>query len=143
MRLRYPWFWTVGSFSAILLLAGVLWYWRFNEALRGDYETVRVIQIIEDYVRMHDGNWPSAWDELDDVQTDRERSSLGSSYWRRYTSVDFTLTSEQLIENPDLISDAVKPLNSEYIVYPHARQDLNDLMQAIREAKRLPKRPDR
>ena len=120
----------------ILLSAVAVFFYQFNEALRGDYETARVIQIVEDYVKTHDGNWPVAWEDLDGTETSHA-TRLDSSYWRRYTRVDFTLTSEQLIEKPDLIYDAVKPLSGEYIVYPHARQDLERVMQAIRDARKL------
>ncbi len=138
MKLKHPWLWTVVIVSAILLLVAAVFFYQFNEALRGDYETARVIRIVEDYVKTHDGTWPASWEDLDGTET-AHAARLDSSYWRRYTHVDFTLTSEQLIANPDLIYDAVKPLSGEYIVYPHPRQNLEQVMQAIRDAKKLPR----
>jgi hypothetical protein len=72
---------------------------------------------------------------LDGTETAKQFLPLNSSYWRKHTSVDFTLTSERLIGNQDLIYRTVKPLSGEYIVYPHSRRDLDRVMQAIREAK--------
>ncbi len=123
---------------ASLLLAAVYLYWRVNEALRGDYETIRVVQMVEDYVKIHDGHWPLSWEDLDGTETAKYLAPLDSSYFRRYTTVNFALTSEQLIANPTLIYDAVRPLSGKYHVYPHARQDLDRVMQAIREAKKPP-----
>lgn len=64
MKLKHPWRWTIASLFAILLLAAAVSYYRLNEALRGDYETARVIQMVEDYVKTHDGNWPASWEDL-------------------------------------------------------------------------------
>jgi hypothetical protein len=63
---------------------------------------------------------------------------LDSSYWGKYTTVDFTIRSEQLIANPDLIYRAVMPSGGGYHVYPHARRDLDSVMKAIREGKGPP-----
>jgi hypothetical protein len=137
MKLKHPWLWLAGTLAVILLSAAAVFFYQFNEALRGDYATARVIQTVEDYVKTHDGSWPTSWEDLDGTET-AHATRLDSSYWRRYTHVDFTLTSEQLVEKPDLIYDAVKPLSGEYIVYPHARQNLEGVMQAIRDARKSP-----
>jgi len=142
MKLKHPWRWTAATLVVILLGAAAIFYYQFNEALRGDYETARVIQIVEDYVTTHDGNWPVSYEDLDGTET-AHATGLASSYWRRYTRVDFTLTSEQLIKNPDLIYDAVTRLSGDYVVYPHARRDLDRLMQAIRDARKSPTPPIR
>lgn len=143
MRLKHPWRWSAGIVVAVVLSAAAFFYYRIKEALRGDYETIRVTQMIEDYVKTHNGNWPQSWEDLDGTETARRLAPLDSSYWRRYTGVDFTLTSEQLVEHPDLIYEAVTPLSGRYHIYPGARRDLDGLMGAIRETKGRPAPPAR
>lgn len=142
MKLKHPWLWTAAIVIAVLLFVAAYLYYRLNEALRGDYVTAGVILIVEDYVKTHDGNWPVSWEDLDGTEEARARRQA-SSYWRRYTRADFTLTSEQLIRNPGLIYDAVKPVKGKYIVYPNAKLLLDDLMQAIRDARKSPTTPTR
>ncbi len=141
MTQKHPWRWTVGVVLASLLLAVVYFYWRVNDALRGDYETIRVVQMVEDYVKMHDGHWPLSWEDLDGTETAKHLAPLDSSYFRRYTTVNFALTSEQLIANPTLIYDAVRPISGKYHVYPHARHDLDSVMQAIRDNCQIERTP--
>jgi hypothetical protein len=94
--------------------------------------------MVEDHVKTHDGEWPSSWDDLDRTETAMHSAPLNSSYYRQYTNVNFTLTAEQLIANPALIYGAVMPITGHYSVYPHARSDLDGVMQAIRDAKLHP-----
>ena len=92
----------VFTITALLLLVAAYAYYRINEQLRCEYETIRVVQMVSDYVKSHDRKWPTSWDDLDATETARE-SKLDSSYYKKYTVVDFTFTSEQLLENPSLI----------------------------------------
>jgi hypothetical protein len=138
MRSKLPWPWVIGSLVAVALSAAAFLYYRFNDALRGDYETIRVAEMIEDHVKAHEGNWPTSWEDLDRTETAKRLAPLDSSYWRKYTTVDFTVRSEQLVGDPELIYRAVMPVRGEYVVYPRARQDLDRVLQAIREAKRSP-----
>ena len=75
---------------ASLLSAAVYLYWRVNEALRGDYETIHVVQMVEDYVTTHDGRWPLSWEDLDGTETAMYVAPLDSSYFRKYTTVLLT-----------------------------------------------------
>ena len=143
MTSRHPWRWATGIVVAVLLAATAYSYYTLNEALRGDYETRRVVQMVEDYVKTHEGNWPKSWEDLRDTETAKQLLPLDLSYWRRYTRVDFTMQSERLIRDPEMIYQAVMPMSGKYILYPHAKQDLDTVMQAIREAKGSPTPPAR
>jgi hypothetical protein len=135
MKMKHPWHWILGSLAVILLLVAAFIYCWLKETLRGDYETIRVVDLVEDYIKTHDGNWPSSWDDLDGTEKAKFYSPLNSSYWRNYTKVDFTLTSDQIIEQPDLIYTAVLPMSGEYYIYPHAKRDISRLIQTIHETK--------
>jgi hypothetical protein len=130
--------WLASIVVVTLLLAGGYAYYRFNEAMRSDYETIRVTQMVEDYVRTHGGDWPKSWDDLSGTETAKRLSFADSSYWQRYTTVDFSVRSEELLANPGMIYRAVLPADRVYHVYPHARMDLDRVMAAIREAKKPP-----
>ena len=90
--------------------------------------------MVDDYVETHDGSWPSSWNDLEATDRCRERG-LAISVYPRYTSIDFTLTSDQLIEEPDLIFQAVSPSSGEYICYPDARLLLGRILETIRRER--------
>ncbi len=121
-----------------MLCTAAFLYYRLNESLRRNYETIRVVQIVEDYIRTHDAKWPSSWEELEDAETFKETSKQSGcrlAYFQRYTAADFSLTSEQLLEKPERIYNAVTPANGEYVCYPNARRHLDRVLQAIRDVR--------
>ena len=134
MRPKHPWRCTIAGFVVLMLCTAAFLYYRLNESLRRNYETIRVVQIVEDYVRTHDGKWPSSWEDLEGTETFKQSSS-SLAYFQRYSAVDFSLTSEQLLEKPELIYNAVTPLSGEYLCYPNARRDLDRVLQTIRDAR--------
>jgi hypothetical protein len=141
MKPKHPWRWIIGSLVAIVLCIGTLLFCniiQFCRQTKSEYETIRVVQMVEDYVKTHNGKWPSSWEDLDGTATAKRLAPLDSRYFRQYATVNFALTAEQLITNPDLIYDAVMPLSRKYTVYPHARMDLDEVMQAIRDAQPPP-----
>jgi hypothetical protein len=139
MKPRYILRWTAGILALVMVVTVAVFYYQFNERMRGEYETIRVTQMVEDYVKSHEGNWPKSWEDLDGTETAKRMNWADSSYWRRYTKVDFTVQSEQLIADPKLIYRSVLPMNGEYHVYPDAKMDLDKVMEAIREAKKAAK----
>ena len=129
--MQYRWKWIIGSVTVVAVSVALFGYFRFNEALRGDYYTVDVIQMIQEYVETNNGKWPSAWEDL--KETDRfAQRGLSISDYQQYAFVDFSLTSDQLIQKPELIYEAVAPIRIEYVVYPHARDDLQHVVETMR-----------
>jgi hypothetical protein len=82
--------WMIGIAVVVVIFLAAFAYYRLNEQLRSEYETIRVVEMLEDYVANHDGNWPSSWQDLDATETAKQLSS-DSSYYRRYTAVNFSL----------------------------------------------------
>lgn len=123
--------WIVGSAVVITLSAVAYGYYRFNEAMRCDYYTVDVILMVQDYVETHDGNWPSSWEDLEGTEHYKGRG-LELSVYPQYSRVDFTLTSDQILEDPSLIYQAVVPSSGKYICYPDARLHLDRILDTIR-----------
>ncbi len=131
MKKRYVKCVIVGGIVATVLLGLGYGYYRLNEALRCDYYTLDVIVMVEDYVESHDGKWPSNWNDLEG--TDRYRGrGLEMSAYLPYVSISFTLTSDQILEEPDLIYQAVLPSSGEYVCYPDARLHLEHILETIR-----------
>ena len=89
-----------------------------------EYNTASVVRAVEEYVKTHDGEWPRSWADLDES---RRRPD--------YTVVRFDLTADEILENNDLIYDAIRPSTGVYYTYPHARTDLERLLNTIEEAK--------
>lgn len=103
------------------------------EDIKSEYETIRVVQMIEDFVTAHDGNWPSSWEDLDSTETAKRLTldSLDSTYFRQYTTVDFSATSAILVKHPEMIYTAVMPVTDRYTTYPDAKRDLDRVMEVI------------
>ncbi|GMU24890.1 MAG: hypothetical protein AMXMBFR13_49610 [Phycisphaerae bacterium] len=55
----FSWTVLIGAGVALSLAAHSLY--RLMEDIKSEYETIRVVQMIEDSVTAHDGNWPSSW----------------------------------------------------------------------------------
>ncbi len=109
-------------------------YFRLQEALRGDYYTVDVMLMIKDYVETHEGNWPSSWEGLEETDRFRQRG-IEMSHYRPYAKVDFSLTSDQLMQQPESISEAVRPVSGKFICYPHAADHLQEILRAIQNKR--------
>lgn len=125
---------------AIVLLGGMLLVYgiyQYLQQVKSEYETVRVVQMVEDYVKSHDGQWPSSWQDLDETKTGKRLGSR-SSYYRQFAAVDFSCHSEQLLRDPAAIYEAVTPVSRRYVMYPHAKQDLDRVLQTIRDARMAP-----
>ncbi len=130
------WKWTIGCALVAVVLIAAIGYFRLNEALRGDYYTLDVMLMVKEYVETHDGQWPSTWGDLEETDRFKERG-LKMSVYPQFVAVDFTLTSDQLIQEPDLIHHAVCPVGGGYICYPHAGDHLQDILQTIRRERSL------
>jgi hypothetical protein len=129
---------------AIVLLGGMLLVYgiyQYLQQVKSEYETVRVVQMIEDYVKSHGGQWPSSWQDLDETEVGKQCGSR-SSYYQQFAAVDFSCRSEQLLRDSAAIYEAVTPVSRRYVMYPHAKQDLDRVMQAIRDA-RMPPEPSK
>ncbi|MHB9081554.1 MAG: hypothetical protein ACYC3X_29130 [Pirellulaceae bacterium] len=97
----------------------------FGRTLKSEYDTQTVIRMVEQYVRAHDGKWPSSWSDLG--QDD------GSDF-PKYTRINFTIRSENLLKDRDMIYSAITPTSGEYTIYPNADRNLESLLQAIIES---------
>ncbi len=93
-----------------------------NQALQCEYGTQQVIQMVDEYVRVHGGKWPTFWADLG--QEDNSR-------YAKHTCINFDLTSEDLLKDHRLIHSAIAPATGEYIFYPHADRNLDTLLETI------------
>ena len=81
-----------------------------------EYGTIEAIGDLKEYLRTHDGQWPS------------KPEDLGSKYpvgGRVY--VDYSMTASRLIENPLLLKDAVRPCSGRFYTYPHYDEKIHEL----------------
>lgn len=111
------------ALAALIAGAVVYVHWLGNRVAE-EYETARTIRLIKDYVRGHGGQWPRSWEDLP-----------GGKARAKYSIVRFDLTRDELLENKELIYTAVLPRQRIYMIYPHAREQLDSLWKAMREAQ--------
>jgi hypothetical protein len=132
MRLKAIIGWTACGvfFSVVFGFWSVIDY--YNTDVKSEYQSARVIQMVEEFVIRNNGRWPKSWTELIDAQTDG--NTPDTDFLRKYTIVDFSITSDQLLNDPELIYRSIVPAIGEYGFYPYARRDLEQLLQAIRDA---------
>lgn len=107
-----------------ILLARMLYFPLFVQMpnLDNEYNTAQVIRDVQDFVESHDGAWPGFWSE---IGSGRDRSE--------FTVVRFDLTTQDFLDDPALIHEAIQPVTGKYVTYPHARRQLEDLQKTIEE----------
>lgn len=115
----------VVAVSAVVCAVIVRPLWSLGRTLECEYNTQNVIKAVDQYVRSHDGRWPASWSDL---------GNSDSKHWQTCTHIDFTLRSEDLLRDRDLIHSAITPLTGEYVVYPHADRNLESLLRAVIES---------
>jgi hypothetical protein len=109
---------------AFVLLGWVLYFPLFIQYpnLTHEYATAGVIADVQEFVENHDGQWPESWS---DIGSGRDLSE--------HTVVRFDLTTQDFIDDPALIHEAIRPVTGKYITYPHAQRQLENLLETIKE----------
>ena len=90
--------------------------------MKAEYETARIIQSIENYIIKSKGNWPVSKEQL---KEDYSQDII----------VDYSITTDDIIKNPDLLKSAIRPKSGEFLTYPHYLKDLDRLLKTIKEFK--------
>lgn len=96
-----------------------------------EYTSAHVIEMVEVYVIKNNGEWPSSWQELVNAQPD---PTYKVDYLRAQTIVDFSITSTEILNDPELIYRSISPVRGNFGFYPQSQQDFERLLQAIRDA---------
>lgn len=108
-------------FAAAIAVAAILWP-KFDN-MASEYGTPDAIRDIEDYLRTHQGKWPSSPADLGYSATRSGRDPV----------IDYTLDSRRILENPALLRKAVMPKAGRFYTYPHHEENLARLLKVIRE----------
>ena len=111
-------------FLACILGFGILEFKRWEDRIKGEYLTADMIRITTQYVEDHQGNWPKSWKDLN--QGPKVDKSV---------QMDFSISSEEIVRNKELIYRAILPVKGNYIMYPHAKEQLEYLFEEIRKMK--------
>ena len=94
--------------------------------------------LIENYLRQHDDQWPSSWDELHSVKFEKRPPSM--YVWPRDSTevvervhVDFDVTANQLADPSFQVTSVIAPIG-DYWYDPMIRlQTLQDYIDSRRE----------
>lgn len=97
---------------------------QYLETIDPEYNTAEVIREVTTYVQDNNGDWPDSWSDLDVNESIHED-----------VVIRFDVTSEQILENPDLIHEVIVPSTGQYRTYPYAQSDLEYLLKVIRELR--------
>lgn len=114
---------TISLLVTIVIGIAVILYPKFSN-MKSEYGTGQALRNISNYVLKNDGKWPSSPGALDD------RYTAGSGVF-----VDYSVTTDELIENPDKLKEAVRPESGKFYTYPHYQRDLDALLDALVQAK--------
>ena len=107
--------------AGMALLACVLVpVFKLNQRLTAEYTTAAVIRDTTDFVELHNGQWPTNWDDL----PNGEHAS-------RLVRMRFDVKIDELIHDPQLIHTTIVPVTGEYHIYPHAERQLNELRDVL------------
>lgn len=109
----------LGAFTLLAFILGPR-FWN----MKSEYFTAGAIGDLTSYVRTHEGKWPASPSELGD-----EFPADGLVH------IDYSVAAKQLIADPDLLREAVRPRSGKFYTYPSYEEDLVDLLAAIKESQ--------
>ena len=111
-----------GIILLVLIIAVVvIMYPRFSN-MGSEYATADAIHSIEEYVRSNDGQWPASAKELHGARISSED-----------VFIDYTVTSSELIADPDRLRKAIRPQSGKFYTYPYYEKKLEFLLRALQE----------
>ena len=109
----------LGLVGITILVYGGFRFWQYGEELNAEYKTAWVIRDVTKFVESHKGQWPRNWNEL------------GDGDYSEYVKMDFDVSEEELLTDPDRIHSAIVPVTGKYHTYPHATRQLNELRDVL------------
>jgi hypothetical protein len=101
----------------------IILYPRFSN-MRSEYGTARAIDDIGQYLTRIGGKWPESPADLDDLYPE------GGEVF-----VDYSVTSRELIANPDRLREAVRPRSGRFETYPHYEEELDQLLEILKKTQ--------
>lgn len=90
--------------------------------MASEYATAEAIRDLEQYVREHDGKWPQSTADLGD------KYPAGGA-----VHVDYSVTADRLLEDPELLRDSVRPSSGKFFTFPHYDERIRGLHAVLRE----------
>jgi hypothetical protein len=111
----------------------------FNNITRAEFNLHAIsatMQIVEEHIQEHDGDWPRSWEELDKIAA---ASSMPGRFnledVKKRVEIDFGARLEDLAGQDDKSFKAIRPIGP---CYTHDHY-VNSLLQTIRAAARAEK----
>lgn len=118
----------------VLAAIGLVSFISFSHNTKSEYMAAAVIRSAATFVKANNGRWPRSWKDLEFEGGTPE-----------FVFFDFALTSEKILGNPELLQTAIQPRSKYWVVYPHHKRDLEELLEAIKSSQPIkgvaPSRP--
>ena len=106
---------------AVVVVAAISLIPRFRN-MKAEYRTIEAIDDIQDYLRQNKGKWPSGPELMGN------KYPIGSE-----VVIDYSMTSERLLQNRKLARDAVHPQSNRFYTRPGYPAKLDELIAVIKE----------
>jgi hypothetical protein len=94
-------------------------FWKYADELKSEYTTAEIIRDVTTFVETHKGQWPRSWEEL------------GHGDVSEFVKMDFAVSIDELLADPNRIHSAIIPVTGRYHTFPHATRNLNYLREQI------------
>lgn len=107
-----------------LAIAMVVILYPIFSNMRSEYGTGQAVRDITSYVRKNEGKWPSSPEELEN------KYPVGGK-----VVIDYSVTADELIADPDKLQEAVRPKSGKFYTYPHYNQHLDDLLRTLKQVR--------
>jgi hypothetical protein len=117
--------WVIRIVSAVVVvaaLAGALCVYKgVSASLHAEHvlhAALLTLQVLDEYVAQHDGQWPRSWTDLEQLPP-KERGSMfdwpkDSQEVQKYVTVDFSANAERSAKQTPAEFDAVRPIGPNY-----------------------------
>jgi hypothetical protein len=124
---------------AVIVVSGFCLYRGVSDSIHAEHVlhgALLTVQLLDDYVVMHDGDWPKSWTDLERLPS-RESAIFewpkDSKKLQEYVEVDFSADPEHLAKQNVDEFDAVRPIGP---YYPFKdRGSVEALIKSIRARK--------
>jgi len=117
----------IGFLAALIVFVlgamGLVSFINFSSNTKSEYVAADVIRSTTTYVKTNNGRWPRSWKELGEPGTNA------------FVLMNFKLTRDAILQNPELLETAIQPRTKRWMVYPHHKRDLAELFEAIKGAQ--------
>ena len=112
------------TIALMVTVAGIYLYPKFSN-MNSEYATASAIQKIRQHIEKT-GEWPKS---LSDLNLDKSNEM--------HVYINYDVTTDEILENPLLLKESIRPQSGKFYTYPHYKQGLDTILQTIKDLKEV------